>query len=716
MADVYNGCVFHFNAARDVTAGGTAVLRTLQSHPMYYVSRINKDGHDDYFFDADTVRRCACALLLLHSMPFRLRKDSRRSFFNFRTSDHGGCEMIPYGVLLLYGGLIYRKRFVRDFGGADIFCYDANTDYKIPDADETFFVSTPDGPVLGFIESRSSAGYVKMEDIVDSNMDIRAQNRLCAMFQSFAQENGVLIEDMHILLRKAGGDGAEGAPSAEDIEYSGMKAVNEACKAWKGDIGELNRVVSGMTQIYGDGTCVVGFDRCHEVCTYKDGMLRFYYKEGGTEVQKLMDRLYNHKSVVLTNYRKGTEDGFSIRRSDAKLFLDNFGNALRRLYDKGVERKSETASDDYSVSKNDADDDLKKSIYWYFKNFWDRWMTSYYFGTSSADGWDSSGNMPFTTGWFEKNFFFMNSKYENIAEYLKLDCSKLYALYEGGVGPLDSDQIGMSLCSYINKVAENHDAMLFCYPDFVNFDNNGVKVLEDLFKAVPTTTKEGTLVRDSNQFVFMRVNRAQVGSFSKDYKDDYYELPDDGTKDSMPYDIGGGDGTTGDYGQYGLGHYRIPSFGVSFSSSSNHIFKSMNVGMDTCAITDQTLRTMSLISSLGNRGNHSSVTFYGSDIFSVYSTYSYSVTVVMMGDMQIQPLMIFKLLNVPMFNGTYIVISVSHNVQPGSFTTTFVGVKLSRIDTCPNNSWLTIEPEAGSGFGGDGSESGTTGKEECRYE
>jgi hypothetical protein len=47
----------------------------------------------------------------------------------------------------------------------------------------------------------------------------------------------------------------------------------------------------------------------------------------------------------------------------------------------------------------------------------------------------------------------------------------------------------------------------------------------------------------------------------------------------------------------------------------------------------------------------------------------------MMGNALIQPTMYFNLRNVPMFSGPYMILSVNHQIRPGSFTTSFEGIR-----------------------------------------
>ena len=95
----------------------------------------------------------------------------------------------------------------------------------------------------------------------------------------------------------------------------------------------------------------------------------------------------------------------------------------------------------------------------------------------------------------------------------------------------------------------------------------------------------------------------------------------------------------------------------------------------------------------GVSDNPRSLTFQGQDLFKIYSNYSYTCNVTMMGCAQIQPLMYFQLNNIPMFRGAYQIINVEHNITPGDMTTSFKGVRINRtkmpiVNNCFNVSTL----------------------------
>jgi hypothetical protein len=67
----------------------------------------------------------------------------------------------------------------------------------------------------------------------------------------------------------------------------------------------------------------------------------------------------------------------------------------------------------------------------------------------------------------------------------------------------------------------------------------------------------------------------------------------------------------------------------------------------------------------------------------------------MMGNAQIQPLMYFQLMNVPMFRGTYMIIKVEHNITQGNMTTVFTGMKMSKVQLPYTQYWFKTSEDKG---------------------
>lgn len=143
--------------------------------------------------------------------------------------------------------------------------------------------------------------------------------------------------------------------------------------------------------------------------------------------------------------------------------------------------------------------------------------------------------------------------------------------------------------------------------------------------------------------------------------------------------------------------YAMPCFGLTVNRGNNYIFKSINVNMDSPKITAAAAQTWSDILTKTGADGSKRVFFHGQDIYSIYSQYAYACEVEMLGCAQIQPLMYFQLLNIPMWRGSYMIYKVSHNMTPGNMVTKFVGMKMSRYQTPFADGYFTIGKQSKGG-------------------
>lgn len=140
-----------------------------------------------------------------------------------------------------------------------------------------------------------------------------------------------------------------------------------------------------------------------------------------------------------------------------------------------------------------------------------------------------------------------------------------------------------------------------------------------------------------------------------------------------------------DVSRYG---YTVPAFGLVYGYQNNHLFKNIQLNMETPIITSSVINTLSHIASKGASSAHR-IAYVGQDTYPVFSNYSYICEFDMMGNAQIQPLMYFQLTNVPMWRGTYMIFNVTHTMKPGDMTTHVKAMKLSNRAVPYSNAWYT---------------------------
>lgn len=687
--------IFHFSRLREYDIKGTPLRNSLTGHPLYYLNNnlLNRGDSDNEF-----LVKCYKSLLLLHSLPFNFTKV--KSFFNDEESNHGGYELVPYGVLCLFGGLLYRQYYYEK-KKIDLYNLDNKevNKYKMPKQNETFFVKDENDEYCDYwfslIQKKSFIKYAKVEEIINKNLDIHIKNKLISLFKSFVDNNGYFLCNLDIKIDKGENDISlqskicEYQDIVDLITFTHNKSAKDLNKILRHDV---SNGYDASIDLKGKKWKIVGFTKYYTLGLIKNNFLLLFYDEGNEQIQMLLNTLYNHKCGVLTNNcTNSSYQDPKISTQNYKTALNGFANTLKSLCKKESNKKNNNTVIDVSESRNTSDDDFKKSIYIFIKQYWDKWLCGIY--NRYNDFNDSK--RPFSVPWFNKQFLFIDSYYNDITNKLTLNCSKIYEEYKTAI---DSENMeGNHVYTHLGNIANKHHCIFNCYPDFLHFnkdENNNFtnveKTMEDIFRPIPYS--EMNDVEVEHQFVVMKANRGQFNTNRGQYTPDGFDIwsSDKGT-DIAPTTFK--NVYASDTFQLG---YKIPAFGVEFSKMNNHLFKSIEVGMDDSIVTEQSIRAMANISQLGN-DNKRAITFYGDDLYSVYSMYSYVVTITMMGDVQIQPLMYFQLMNIPLFRGAYIVMQVKHSVRAGEFITTFTGMKLSKIDTPQATSWFTISPTKSGG-------------------
>jgi|688.fasta_scaffold10574_6 hypothetical protein len=117
---------------------------------------------------------------------------------------------------------------------------------------------------------------------------------------------------------------------------------------------------------------------------------------------------------------------------------------------------------------------------------------------------------------------------------------------------------------------------------------------------------------------------------------------------------------------------RVVGFNVDIGPQNQGIFNTFSVGQDSGVATSESLE---INNQLANQGNNRAGATQSTSLYNLYKNRSYTCSVSMMGNALIQPTMYFNLRNVPMFSGPYMILSVNHQIRPGSFTTSFEGIR-----------------------------------------
>ena len=127
---------------------------------------------------------------------------------------------------------------------------------------------------------------------------------------------------------------------------------------------------------------------------------------------------------------------------------------------------------------------------------------------------------------------------------------------------------------------------------------------------------------------------------------------------------------------------RVVGFNVDVGIRNQNVFHGLTVSQEPGKATAESLIALDNMIAQANGKNTSTQNV---SLYSIYKTRSYQSTVQCLGNAMIQPTMYYNLRHVPMFNGAYMIMDVEHIISPGTFETTFMGMRqpviaLSTID------------------------------------
>lgn len=623
------------------------VAYSLFGHPLYYIQNEISDVN---------VRNRSKCLLFLSTLGFNLSKIPN---FLSVSKTCGTVEAVPYGYLLLLGGTLWRSRYYVEHGNSDPIMTVSGSVIGYQGSVGSFLPSLSSGSYILRAANNGTSGSVYtfcLGDVFgdcsvsDIPIDYHVENKLIYLFESFVESDFMVISNNCEITSP---DGNFTGSSFYNFlkEYSDF--VNDDDLSSDDYLDFINDNAPKLSRKY--GMIHVGLNNpvAAQLMLMEDNA-----------AQDVIKDLYVKKCVVLDTGGKrlaktGAEDTqVTFNMGAAGTYIDAFANELEDIANGAAQSSSNS-------NKENGDRELRISMYYYIKNLYDRWLLS-----SSADEYD-------VDKFFKENFVFIDKFYINTYSLVMLNCGILSELYHSRIGNSKS-----SLFSFIGDIVSRHNCLFVALPDFVDFGGNEtdrINAMKDLF--MPLSFNDGmTAMRENNHFVIIYVGEISSSATElNNYRSDSFDIRPGEDKDiSMLFGSGQEDDSTADlYERYGYG---VPAFGVSFARQNQQIFKNISVNMDNPMATDISISAMYGIAKEGS-GNTGGVVYYGQDIFNIYRSYAYECEVEMMGNAQIQPLMYFQLLNVPMWSGAYMVFNVTHTMSPGNMVTRIRGQKMSRYYT-----------------------------------
>lgn len=633
----------------------------LFGHAFYYMqnNKINNES-DSEFNNRSNKTKC---LLFLHTLKYNY--EYVPNFINVNKRN-GGVEAIPYGYLLLIGGLLWRKRYAKEHSNVDpIIFKEKNINFKNPTVNYSLFFKNNNKYYFTVMDyTLPDKNYnVSVNNLLGINdtsweMDWIYENKLINLFENYAENDfKKIVLNTELTYKKDN--------SSNTINFTAYTFANDFIGTMRDALYHNKKSMSQIMSMYSKRISNL-FGNYRYALIYDNTIYTscLMFSEE-SNIQDNIRELYYNKVIVidsigyfLTKNNLNSNRQVYVKKSTFDTYLNAFSNKIKEIANSVTDVTPVNEIDSDKIEKTKSQ---KIEMYYYLKNLYDKWIiqmrnAEYY----SVDNF------------FKKNFVFVDKFYRNIYNLLIINCDKLEQIITNRITDMNA-----SLFSVLGDVAKEHQCLLVSLADYINFGNNDinkdVEELEKAFKPMPYN-KMGE-IRDENHFVIMWTGGgASNNSEINYYRTDGFDInnPDDipspfKTK-SIIYDES--DIET----RYG---YNVPSFGVSFGRQNQSIFKNIKLNMNNPATTEISAQTLANIAELGSSHDHR-VSFYGQDTFNIYKNYSYECEVETLGNAQIQPLMYFQLLNIPMWHGAYMIKSVTHSITPGNMITRFKGQKMSK--------------------------------------
>jgi hypothetical protein len=295
---------------------------------------------------------------------------------------------------------------------------------------------------------------------------------------------------------------------------------------------------------------------------------------------------------------------------------------------------------------------------------------------SLNDKWIAGGD--FKTKTFFEDFLFLDKASRNIGDVLYLDIFELKRILNK-----ESLNKDMSVYTFIASLLIFNKFVIMNLPAYVNFYN--VQNADGLERRKPEGSLEfadkmwgtylGVDYRDSGPkfvcfFTGKPSNYADLPE-SKNFlfNSDGIRIEKQGAANSLNEDLNGKK-------DYALSN-RVVGFNVDIGVRNQNIFSQFTVSQDNGKGTTESVTTLyNMIQRAGGRETSTQ----NVSLYNYYLNRSYGCQIVGLGNALIQPTMYFNLRHVPMFNGPYLITDVQHVITPGSFQTTFSGVRQGIYD------------------------------------
>jgi hypothetical protein len=298
------------------------------------------------------------------------------------------------------------------------------------------------------------------------------------------------------------------------------------------------------------------------------------------------------------------------------------------------------------------------------------------------DKWIAGGD--YKTKTLFEDFLFLDRASRNIGDTILIDIFDLKNMFNK-----KSLNQAMSVFTFISGILIENNFTVMPLPAYVNFYN-----VQDV-DGTTTPKREGSLEFANNLWgtfldVDYRNSSPKLVCFYVGKPSQYLDLPkgnfkfrDDG------FDLRRASESPLIEDQQGKTDWALSNkcvgFNVDIGLRNQNIFYSFSVSQDNGVATSEVINTyLNMVDQSSGRA----IATQNVSLYNLYKQRSYKASVVCLGNALLQPTMYFNLRHVPMFNGPYMITDVSHSIQPGTFQTTFEGVRQGIYDLPAIDSFL----------------------------
>ena len=347
----------------------------------------------------------------------------------------------------------------------------------------------------------------------------------------------------------------------------------------------------------------------------------------------------------------GTFDtGFARKEKE---YVNNLVKKLNSNIIKGQKVKKSKNEDDFIDNRTSIEgDDLKLELYGQFKNINDRWISGISLKQETL---------------FEKFLFFDRANrdigddaYVNIWDILTLDSP---------FAPGNDKTLTQSVDSFINTILANNGFNFIALPSYINFyqvggDNAQVQG-NSMFGTFDTVDYLESAPAFLCQYIGKKSDQLDVKTQNNGFANDTYPLnkttPNPLLGCSCPQDKGKDKSS------------KVMGFTVDFGIPNQNVFESITLDQ---AQYQNTSESYKILQEIADSGGGNATSMASASLYNVYASRSYTASITCVGNVTIQPTQYFQIRYLPMFNGPYLIINVSHNITPNTIETTFDGVRV----------------------------------------